>query len=250
MSDFRIVIPSRSRHNRQKTIFNLSIDFWPLITIVVPEYQYTDYREHVPQDIEVVPCTVEEIAPTREFILNMRANGKVIVMDDDLAFYKRTEDGRLFKFIAHDETKPMVEEIVKYLDTYTIVGIADKAFSNSLPRQHKEFTRFNDLHGYNRDTLPVPWPSFRWSHGEEHDFALQVVTRGRKICALTEYSKTNAVNARGGCSDWRTNEKMKAGVERLAREWPGLITLTPNEKQRQGYNVRFNWKEAKRMGGM
>jgi hypothetical protein len=248
--DLQIAIPSRSRHFVQKTIYNLDKSLWPIIVIVVPQSQYNNYRSIIPQNISIIPCDKDGIGPTREFILKFKSNGKVIMMDDDLTFYRRSEDGLKFIQMAPAESVEMIALIITYLDTYAIVGLADKFMSHTLPRQHKECARFNDLHGYNRDLLPTPWPLFRLRHGEEHDVQLQCITRGCKTVAITEYSKVNKAYANGGCSDYRTKEFMMEELNRMAELWPGILTLELDEKHPQGYRSKINWKEAKRRGGL
>ena len=171
-------------------------------------------------------------------------------MDDDLTFYQRDESGARFFRMPTYGTEEMIKQIVDNLDHYVIVGLADKFMSQHLPRKYKECSRFNDLHGYNRDLFPQPWPEFRLKHGEEHDFQLQCLTRGYKTLVMTEYSKVNRTYAAGGCSDYRTKEFMMHELERLAELWPGLVSLTPDPEHKQGYRFRYNWKEAARRGGI
>jgi hypothetical protein len=250
LDDLQIAIPSRSRSGVQKTIYNISEELWPNTVIIVPPEQIQEYRATVPLSIELVPCASYGISPTRQFILNMKKTGKLIMADDDLTFYKRSQDGTKFARIARADTIEMFTTIHKMLDDYVIVGLVDKAWSQAQPRGFVECTRFNDLHGYNRDKLPQPWPRFRGMHGEEHDVQLQCITRGYKTAAISEYSKTNHPYAKGGCSDWRTKELMMSEIERMAQQWPGIVIPTADPNHPQGYRVKFNWKEAMRQGGL
>jgi hypothetical protein len=170
--------------------------------------------------------------------------------DDDLTFYKRSQDGTKFARIARKDTEEMFQSFYDFLDRYVIVGIVDKAWSQAQPRGHVECTRFNDIHGYNRDMLPKPWPEFRGMHGEEHDVQLQCITRGYKTVAISEFSKTNQTYAKGGCSDWRTKELMMSEMERLSKVWPGIVNITADPKHPQGYRTKFDWKAAMRKGGL
>ena len=169
---------------------------------------------------------------------------------DDLTFYKRSEDGARFAKISRDDTTEVIHTMYDFLDEYVIVGLVDKAWSQAQPRGFVKCTRFNDIHGYNRDMLPHPWPEFRGMHGEEHDFQLQCITRGFPTVALSEYSKTNNPYSEGGCSDWRTKVLMMSEMERLSKLWPGIINITADSSHPQGYRTKFNWKEAMRQGGL
>jgi hypothetical protein len=242
-----ILIPSRSRSQTQKTIFNLSQNLWPYTKIVVPSNQYDDYLHAVPVAIQIIPFSGPMgISIKREYILNMNVGGKVIMMDDDLAFYKRSKDGARFGKTTPTQTEDMVADIVEMLDKYPMVGLTDKFMSHTRPRGLAECQRFNQVLAINRNTLPKPWPNFKdVPHDEEHHFHLQLLTRGHKTAILTEWSKTEVPNAEGGCSDWRNSDVMKQTHDTLMKLWPGIVTVTPNPPR-----ARYNWREAKRRGGI
>ena len=241
---FDIVIPSRSRAGNQKTVFNLSEDLWGKITVVVPYEQYTQYRNNLPYEITVIKFNeVDSAGAKRDFILNLKKTDKILLLDDDLTFYKRTEDGKRFPPATKEDTKQMVYEIVKYLDIYVMVGITDKFMSQTRPREHVECHRFNQLLCINRNLLPDPWPKFEVPIGEEHHFHMQLLTRGYKTAVLTEWSKSDKTDAPGGCSEWRNRQNEHDTFVKLVELWPGLVTIN-NDR------LRWNWREAKKRGGI
>jgi hypothetical protein len=248
---FEIAIPSRSRPRAQKTIYNLSDDLWNFVMVVVPQDQLEAYRAEIPAPIKVIPFEGFGVAPKRDFILHMKPTGKILMFDDDLKFYKRSEEGSRFFPISPSDTIDMVETIVSYLNHYPMVGLVDKFMSQHTPRHHIECHRFNQTLCFNRDLLPDPKPRFRGLIAEEHDMMLQLLTRGCKTAVITEYSKTDKPYAKGGCSDWRTTEVMKQEIERMAQLWPGIVSYSdhPDPEHPQGYKVRFDWKKAKKIGG-
>src|SRR5215472_9671884 len=224
-NDMQICIPSRSRPLAQKTIANLSQDLWPWVTLIVPFDQYISYRQNVPLDIKILPFDGVGIAAKREFILNLRHSGRVLMFDDDLKFYKRVDTGKFIPTKPED-TINMVNIICTLLKEYTMVGLADKFMSQGLPRGHIECHRFNQTLCFNRDRFPDPWPHFRGMIAEEHDMMLQLITRGHKTAVITEYSKVDRPYSKGGCSDWRTTELMMSEIERMAELWPGIISYS------------------------
>jgi hypothetical protein len=242
--DLQIAIPSRSRPHVQKTIQNISQNFWTKIILVVPFDQYEEYRAAVPLDINIVPFGGQGIGAKREFILNMKKTGKLIMFDDDLTFYKRLEDGSKFARMSHLDSEQMITDIVAFLDKYVMVGMVDKFMSQTKPRGFVECTRCNKVLAFNRDMFPDPWPSFRVPHDEDHDIHLQLITRGYRTAVLTEYSKSDPVEAPGGCTDWRSEAVFDLTYKMLLEFWPTIVTIYPNHK------VRYNWAEAKRMGGI
>jgi hypothetical protein len=248
--DLQILIPSRSRARSQKTIWNISENLWPNLSIVVPSEQYEDYRTAIPKDIGVMPCDGIGNCATRHFMLHTKETGKLITFDDDLTFYRRIADGTKFERIFGKDTETMVEVILAYLDDYVFVGLVDKFMSQHTPRRHKECARFNEVYGYNRDTLPVPWPEFRVPHEEEHDFHLQLLTRGHKTAVITEYSKGQRTWAPGGCADWRKTEIFKEAYNQMAQLWPGIVSFGGKPTDFMPYRIRYNWERAKQQGGI
>src|SRR5215472_13327419 len=94
--DMQICIPSRSRPLNQKTIKGLSEELWPYITLVVPFDQYIQYRQVTPMDVKILPFDGFGIAAKRQFMLRLKESGKILMLDDDLKFYRRIEDGSRF----------------------------------------------------------------------------------------------------------------------------------------------------------
>jgi hypothetical protein len=245
---FDIVIPSRSRAYNQKTIHNLSEELWEKITVVVPHTQYTEYKRTLPSDITTIPFEeVDSAGEKRDFILNMKETGKIFLLDDDLTFYCRTLDGKKFPQATKAETKSMMYEISRYLDTYAMVGVTDKFMSQTKPREHMECQRCNQVLCINRDLLPKPWPKFEMAVGEEHHFHLQLLTQGYKTTVLTEWSKSDKTDAPGGCSEWRNAQNIGETFRKLEGLWPGIITINWSTSPAR---FRCNWQEAKRRGGI
>jgi hypothetical protein len=242
----QIMIPSRSRSQYVRTIYHLSENLWPSITIVVPPEQYKSYRADIPMEIEILEFDGAGIAAKREFILHLNHTGKVIMLDDDLKFYKRTEDGARFPGTFHLQTEQMIGEIVDFLDCYPMVGLTDKFMSQTRPRGYVECHRFNQVLGFNRDLLPKPWPQFRVPHDEEHDVHLQLLTRGCKTAVLTEWSKADKADAPGGCNDWRNADILKYTHEKLIELWPGIVSIDSSKGKPK---ARYNWQRAKEIGG-
>jgi hypothetical protein len=216
------------------------------VKLVVPHEQFHLYQRAVSTSIGIIPFQeTNGVDEKREFMLHLNSSGKIIMMDDDLKFYKRTGDGKRFPPASQSETELMVIQIADYLDRYPMVGLVDKFMSHTRPRGFVECTRFNQVLGFNRDLLPRPWPQFRVPHDEEHDIHLQLLTRGYKTATLTEWSKSDTPNSKGGCSDWRNEDTMRQTHEKLVELWPGIVTITLNPDR-----ARYNWKAAKRLGGL
>lgn len=244
--DLQITIPSRSRYTSQKTIYNLSESLWPSIILVVPHDQYITYRQNIPLDIVIQPFGGNGIGNKREFMLRLKPTGKIIMMDDDLTFYARVSISKFVKLDKNsEESVHMVTDIYNMLDKYVAVGLVDKFMSQARPRGSQECQRYNQVLGYNRDSFPNPWPSFRIAHDEEHDVHLQLLTRGFRTAISTEWSKSDKPNAQGGCSDWRSDVYLQEIHGKLLELWPDIVSITANPNR-----ARYNWKRAKEIGGL
>jgi hypothetical protein len=213
--------------------------------MVVPGDQYSEYRYHIPLDIAIVPFYGTGIGAKRDYILRHRSSGKIIMMDDDLAFYKRNESGEKFARLPtrSPDTLLMIEDICTALDRYPAVGLVDKFMSQTRPRVMQECVRYNQVLGFNRETLPNPWPAFKIKHDEEHNFHLQLLTKGIKTCVLTEWSKADRPNSKGGCSDWRSSEIYQETYQQLLTDWPEIVII-------KNGRARYNWRKAKEVGGI
>jgi hypothetical protein len=246
-NSLQIYIPSSSRPVRQKTIENLHPELWSYITIVVPSAQVEIYRKLAPEMTKVIPYDCLGIALKRQFILERNPTGKIIMMDDDLNFYKRNEEGRFRPAMTIDTIK-MVTDILDLLEHYPYVGLVDKYFSDTRPRGTVECTRFNQVLGFNRDLLPDPWPRFRVQIHEEHDVHFQLLTRGIKTCVSTEWSKVDTPNAVGGCSEWRDANALITAGNQMVEYWPAIVSI--RDKAPIGAHLRLNWRGAKSIGGL
>lgn len=250
--NLQIAIPSRSRPHVQKTIYNISQIFWPNIIIVVPIYQYQEYRDAAPDDVDIIPFRGEGIGNKRQFILSLKKTGKLIMFDDDLTFYKRVSDDKFARMVASDSNQ-MIDDIVKFLDSHVMVGMVDKFMSHTRPRGFVECSRCNKVLAFNRDKLPDPWPEFRLPHDEEHDVHLQLITRGYRTAILTEYSKSDPVQAPGGCTDWRSPEVFEETYRLLLKYWPdivGIHDIINKKNEIIGTRVSYRWKKAMQIGGL
>jgi hypothetical protein len=167
------------------------------------------------------------------------------MIDDDLTFYRRLpDDASKFVRMSPDDSEKMIFELIDFLDKYAMIGMVDKFMSQTRPRGHIECSRFNKVLGFNRDMFPDPWPRFRLPHDEEHDIHLQFLTRGFRTAVLTEYSKSDPVQAPGGCTDWRSPEVFAETYRLLLQYWPDVVSVRGETK------VSYRWKKAMEIGGL
>ena len=142
---YRIAIPSRNRADKQKTLYNLPESVWPNVSIFVPDFNVDEYKQKLPSEVKIVSVSENGIRATRQAMFDSVENGKILMLDDDLTFWKRNKEGNKFKRIDKEETGGLIEAIVCLLDIFTAVGLTDKFMSQTKRRNFQEFQRFNDV---------------------------------------------------------------------------------------------------------
>ena len=240
-----IYIVSSGRPNKQITAAQISPNSKYLVTTVVPEKEQNDYLQ-TQTTASYLFHNKFGIKDTRQFILDYATNSKepkFLMLDDDLVFYKRLEQGNFIK-ANPDQVEEMFDEIYLKLNSFGHVGVCDKFMSHAQPRDYITNGRYNQVMAYNFFMLPRPTPKFRVEVGEEQDFNLQLLYAGVESCILTEYSKSTSSYAPGGCSVWRTAEIERAAHEEMVRLWPGICTLKENKSTISKTSLAIQWKKA------
>jgi hypothetical protein len=212
----RIYIPTRSRPYQQ-----LTYDFFK----EVADITFVCRREDLPPDYsgDWIETTDEKIRAKRQLILDRASESKFAIMDDDLRFFRKLSIGGLTNMFA---TSTLISRLNEVSNRYALTGIHPRFMINTAPPLMKEFSKIFHVMVINRDKLPQPKPSFRLETGEDHDFHLQVITRGGKTAVLTDYAQDDKEGAPGGCSDWR--EDVLQDVEELRALWPEFVRVKPN----------------------
>lgn len=231
----KLYIPTINRQGKQKTAAALDTAGLPY-TLVVPPDQVKDF----PGD-DVLACPAKGIRGTRQWIME-HGKGKFAMLDDDLTFYKRTKDGKLFRPITGEALRAMFKVIEAYLDSFAHLGLTDKFMSQTKPRGCCHNGRFTHLLAYNKRLFPAVHPTFRVEVCEEHDVNLQLLLAGKASVVLTEYSKGESPRAPGGCNTWRHQALEEKACKKMESLFPGLVKA-------DGIKIRVNWRGAAKQGG-
>jgi len=192
---------------------------------------------------------------------------KVIMMDDDLRFMWRTQEGKL-QPSDPDHVRSMIMEVAYHLDFVPMVGVGPRMGNNRLTGDYVEINRCCACVGFDTKIFkearcqfnPVPWLV-----GEDVHVNLQILNAGYKNRLLSCYAFVEKSGAEGGCSTHRTSETMRRSAYWLAEHHPE-ITVKVKESSNKGWatdtkagrNFRVDftvqWKKAykpkKREGGL
>jgi hypothetical protein len=241
-----IYIVSSGRPNRQITLDNLrDLSNYP-VHLVVPEKERKAYIEANPTHGSWIFHDKFGIKDTRQFVLNYAINSgqtKFIMLDDDLTFYGRTPENKFVK-CQEFETKILFSQIFEKLNDYAHGSVCDKFMSQMQPRDCIYNSRYNQIMCYNLDLFPNPIPKFRMEVGEEQDFNLQLLSKGKQSFIFTEWAKSSTPYSSGGCSEWRTAEVERTAHQGLVDQWPGIVSLKPNKNTISKTSLSIKWKKA------
>lgn len=238
----KIYIPTRGRPDRQRTAVTLSAAGIPF-TLVCSD---NDPRlgEYAELGYPMLRCKARNIHEKRQFIIDHHKHGKLVMMDDDLRFYTRRQDGGFDAATSGGMTR-ILKRLEKALDSHAHAGLCDKFMSHNRPRGHGTHGRYNQVLAYNLDAWPHRHrPTFRLAINEEHDMHLQLATRGLAPWIDYEMSKDAPYYAAGGCSVWRTPEVEADAMRAFQMLWPHLVTVVDSPSSISGKAIRVKWKEA------
>jgi hypothetical protein len=250
--NLKIYIPTRGRPHRQITADQLQEAGIPHVLVCTQgDVTLDDYKARCDLFGKIIVVKAAGLTEKRQRILEM-APEKFCMLDDDLRFYSRSENGAGFisisNMIGKSETartlRQMFRDIEDALDQHAQVGLVDKFMAQAQPRMYKTSGRYNQVMAYNQKLFKKVRPRFRTITNQEHDFHLQLSAAGLPPYILTEWSKDAPYYAQGGCSIYRTVAVEKRGFEELRKNWPDIVKIVPHAKNISGLAVRFDWKKA------
>lgn len=235
-----IYILSSGRPNRQITYGNLPRDLKYTIIFVVPKKDIMSYLETY-GDCNFIFHKKNGISATRQYVLEHSTDDKILMLDDDLTFYTRREEGNFVKSWP-DHLNDLFDAVCHELDDYAHVGLCNKFMSQAQPRVRNIGLGYYQILAYNKALFPKPYPRFRMPIAEEHDFHLQLRSKGLVSSVLTEWAKADVSHAPGGCEEWRTYELERDTHRKMAETWPGIVKVVPTKKF-CGTTMRIAWKK-------
>lgn len=196
-----------------------------------------------------MPCPVTGIRAVRQWILD-HARDKLVMFDDDLRIYYRTEDNK-FKRAGPNHVISLMASIGDMLDQYAHGGVAERFMAHTRPRGHVLNKRYFHILCYNKRLFPRPYPAYRVETGEDHDMNLQLLKSGRPGFFLTEWAHDDKPWAPGGCNTWRTREIHEQSVYDLAKYHSDVITVCEPTRDMKSHgdasvSMKIGWAKAAR----
>jgi hypothetical protein len=252
----RIYIPTYRRVHDQRSVSYIS-DRWLRDTYLVAVPDEVDTLRTIYPSLKILECPAKGIGPTRQWILNQHDIDKhgpqIMMMDDDLQFYKRrTDDPTKFtQFQTGAEFDVMMEEFLELFLDSPLIGISNRSGANRDTSRVRSNTRMHDLFGIDLTvTRKHGFRIDRIKFMEDFDFILQHLTAGYETLCLNSYCKGDrGSNIAGGCSEYRDAAGQEAAALDLAMEWPEFVKLRKVKAKGAGMwaertDVTVQWQKA------
>lgn len=246
----KIFIPTYGRAEDQVTLSSIPTGWLNETYLVVQareQYKYVHYP-----NVLVLPNRIKTIAPTRQWIVDKCNDPYIIMMDDDITFYKRREDRPdLMLGVEQKDVRRLIGNIFLKLRTYPLVGVAPREGGNRLTEGNVECTRMMRVLGIRTDIFKQNKIKFdRLEVQEDFDVILQLLRKGHKNLLLTDYCQGQKTsNAAGGCSEFRTIELHNKNVLKLAELHSPYVKVVKKETKTawggvKRLDVRVQWRKA------
>lgn len=259
----RIFIPTAGRADRQFTLGNIPRKWLQHTALVVPKAQAKQYRPVAEEyGVELLCHGVQRIGPTRHWIMEYAARHGIaapLMLDDDLKFCVRRTPGSIKLSIAEPkEVDAMLREVKKLTKKHAMVGVSARQGNNHVEDDVKYSTRMNAAYAINPDAYFAEGASFkRLKVMEDFDVTLRLLLAGHRNAVLYKYAwnQHGGSGSTGGCSGWRTAEVQSAAAHKLAKLYPGFVSVVEKrsksgwEGMQVRHDVRIQWKRAAKAGG-
>jgi len=231
---------------------------------VVPDKQAKAYAPLAKRHgVLVLPCPVDGIAATRQFI-GKAAKDKFLMLDDDLRFYyrKSVDDWHLYPNTKRHDIA-MLLMVESLLDKYAHVCIGPRLFnakysSHVPPSGSKPNPEMYPMYEIGRPLRALAYrrePFNACEHGrvaimEDFDVTLQLLRKGYKNVILTCYAQDQPqTQLPGGCSDYRTHTLHTVNVLKLKKLHNDFVTVVRKKNKTGGtfgtrIEASIKWEKA------
>lgn len=197
----RIFIPTFKRRNKQKTLGF----FQGNATLV------GNTIEDIPDGhIDFLLHDEHGLRAKRQFILEYAKQHNITryaVIDDDLTFqehFYHDRPGKTNSYMDSNEYPRIIEELHYLLDKgNAIAGITQRLFLNHIKYPVAEFSNLTCVMAYNAELIPED-VHFRIEVAADHDFHMQIISKGLRTAKSTRFCASTVSNTPGGCSTYRT----------------------------------------------
>lgn len=247
------------RLHKQSTleVLTKSSELQKIVNLVVPESEFDDHDFGYGDMCSIIPIpdAVKGIAKTRQWIIDNSKTDFLMLLDDDLQFFKRLSDNVSLLSTTTEELEELFLQQLTWLsiDDIALTSISVRQYNRFVTEDYNEVTRQMTNHGINKPLFDKH--GFRFDKVElmeDFHLTLDLLTSGFKNRVSHLYSSGQpASNLSGGCSTYRTAEKQKECAEILKSAHPNFVTVVEKQNQKSGWDgmksrhdVRVQWAKA------
>ena len=251
--DLWIYIPTLGRVDKQVTIRNIPSDWLPKTRLVVMPEEYEELKSKYGDC--VIVCPNRGLSPTRQWIIDTCPSRYVIMIDDDVTFYKRHEGIRLRRATT-EETSELFYLMLTYLKSgIAAVGISPRHTNRYVyPDDYKDIGKMYGVYAIDTEIIRKHGITFRLPLMEDYDITLCLLEAGYKNRIIYNYAWNQpASGAEGGCSLFRNQKLQKECAEQLAKLHPESVNVVIKKTAyswkglgQVRHDVNFKWAKAYR----
>lgn len=253
----RIVIPTRGRWDLTLTCDRLPKEWRTRVDVVCPSRELRRHKEEMSRgqwaNVVVQPDDGMTIAAKRAWIMATWRDEKIVMMDDDLVFFrKRTDDPTRLVSAEPADISLYLEQMERWLSPMVPhAGFGSRLMNNRRPPGWSGPSRMQYVLGYHLPTVREECELGRIETREDMDYVLQLLRRGlpNKVCDSLVVEQSRGYGAKGGASGERTAQGSNDDAELLARLHPGYVRVVKKEYQKHPRReVVCQWGKALRDG--
>lgn len=203
---------------------------------------------------------VKGIANVRQWIVDQADEDVVIMLDDDLGFFKRRIP-TAYNLRPADTFEDQLEIFEALYNTiavegYVHAGISPRQMNNQhFPAEFKEVMRMNAVHAVSKSKLQelgLRYTDDGVQIQEEYHLTLRLLKKGypNKVWTKFAWDQQGVSGAPGGCSLFRTSQVQADGASLLESLHPDVVKVINKSPKNAGaemanrLDVRIQWKKA------
>jgi hypothetical protein len=262
MPEFRIVIPSRGRFNLKLTTLDYIPKSLRSVTCVMVsknEYQrYLNNKDIKEKEIKVVVCSKNGISEVRQYIITNYASHEkvncVIMLDDDMAFYKRNFIDFKLRKASLTEMRNLLVRMYKISmkKGYFACGLSARQGNNRMREPIRFVGRMMNAYAINIPTLRKNNVRFNEVEVmEDFQVTLSMLKLGYRNAVIYDHCWNQLGSGRqGGCSEYRDEAMQNKAALYLFSKFPDEVKIVKKKsssgwkdmKERTDVNIR--WRKA------
>jgi len=262
--DFIICMPSYKRaeillSNKKNPLSFMDSEMLESTIIFVRKEEAQNYKKVLEKfkglQLHILDSCVSNMGNTRDNILKYCYNKKyekILMIDDDIVFRKRTNNYTLQRVIQNKEMfNKMVYTLFKKCNKdIPLIGINHDAFNGCYELPYNMNTRIIQVFCIHLPTLKENNITFMdcnlWTMTDYY-FTLKLLTLGYKNMCINIYSRSDTMQTPGGCSEYRTKEMEEQSAKTLKKLFPDFISLYYKQSGTWDISriaIRVKWQKA------